>query len=105
MEDGGNTPVLHFLFNMEVEMSGQTGGCCSRHGTVIQSPGMGGLAHAGPPAADCADSGRRRSLAAIRPFGCFTTVFSSYRHLVDHYRDLASDSGATVAGGIMAGRF
>src|SRR6266851_2061779 len=104
MEDRGNDSVLHFLFNMDVGMSGQTGGCRSTHGTVIQSPGMGGLAHAGPPAADCSDSGRRGSLAAIRPFACLTAVFPPDRNFVDHHWNIAPDPGATVAGGDLAVR-
>ena len=33
MEDGGVTPVLHFLLKMELGMSGQDGGCPSAYGT------------------------------------------------------------------------
>src|SRR5208337_3940852 len=59
---------------------------------------MGGLAHAGPPAVDCPDSGSRGGLAAVCSHQCFTTVFPADRHSVDHHWDFAPDPGALAAG-------
>src|SRR6267378_5240351 len=104
MEDRGTASVLHFLFKMEVGMSARTGGSRSTHETITQSPRMGGLADARPPAVDRPNFGRRSSLAAIRSFAGLTAVFSSHSHLVDHHWHTAPDSSATIAGSYVARR-
>src|ERR1700739_1575331 len=104
MEDRRNATVLHYCFKVEVEVSGQSGGCRSRHGTVIQSPRMGGLADTGPPAVDRPDIGSWGGVAAVRSDERVAPIFPADRNSLDHNRNPASDFGAAVARGVMAGR-